>query len=260
MTELADLVPASGQREILFAGTRGGKSSYLDWELRTIQHYRPEAMQLLIDTKPRFRAECEPVGYYKRRSAAWRYKDWAKGPTVPNSCLVNLWSPHPFRGLWRRPGELAIMQSGETADWKRMLQLADRFCKAHIGDRERRIVVDECLDFYQRNSWGIDPKNDVFYRAARAGGERNIGLSMGAHRVHGLPPLIIDMTNIIVLFHLRNDDDMKYLNAHGIPGKTSPKGNYVFRRYEIQPGGVASEPFVGRCNYSDAYLKQLAAA
>jgi hypothetical protein len=152
------------------------------------------------------------------------------------------------------------MQSDEQEDWKRMLKLLDGFCKAKIKDRERRITVDEALDFYQRNTWGIDPKNDVFYRAARAGGERNIGLSMGAHRVHGLPPLIMDMANVIVLFHLRNDSDMKYLNEHGIPGRTSPKGDFVFRRFTIKPGGIASEPIVGRCKYSDKYLSQLAAA
>lgn len=257
---LSDLVPKPGSRELLFAGTRAGKSSYIDWEIRCIQHYRPEAMQLLVDTKPRFRAETEPVGYVGRRSAAWRYRDWAKGPTVPNSVRVNLWDKHPFRGLWRKPGELAIMQSDDQREWRRMLQLIEGFCKAKVKDRERRISVDEALDFYLRNTWGIDPRNDPFYRAARAGGERNIGLSMGAHRVHGLPPLIIDMANVIVLFHLRNDTDMRYLNEHGIPGKQSPKGDYVFRRYEIQPGGVAGEPFTGRCKYSDAYLNQLAAA
>jgi hypothetical protein len=217
-------------------------------------------MQVIVDTKPRFRAEQETIGYYGRRSAAWRYKDWAKGPTLPNSVVVNMKADHPFRGLWRRPGEVAILQSGDAADWRRMLQLLNGFCRAQIKDRERRIIVDEALDFYQRNTMGIDSRNDVFYRAARAGGERNIGLSLGAHRAHGLPPLIISMANVIVLFHLRHDGDMKYLNEHGIPGKASPKGNYVFRRYEIQPGGVAGQPLTGRCTYPDSYLKQLAVA
>jgi hypothetical protein len=171
---------------------------------------------------------------------------------------VDLDSPHPFRGLWKRPGEIAIMQSGESRDWVRMLTLLNAFTKAEIKGRERRIIVDEVLDFYDRNSFGIDRKNDVFYRAARAGGERNIGLSLGAHRVHGVPPLILSMTSIYALFHLRHDGDMRYLRVYGIQDAESPKGDYVFRRWTVQPGGLVSPPLDGRCTYPESYLAQLA--
>jgi hypothetical protein len=260
--ELADLIPGPGKREIVFGGTRAGKSSYMDWEARLVQKLRPSAMQILVDTKPRFRAEKESYGPANRyrRNAAYRYKSWAKGPVVPNSVVVDLWDRHPFRGLWRIPGEIAIMQSGDAADWRRMLQLLRMFAQKNIKDRERRVQVDEVMDFYGRNTWGIDPKNDVFYHLARAGGERNIGLSLGAQKVNGLPPLIIDMASVVVLFHLRNDaKDMRILNEHGIPGKESPRGDYVFQRYEIQPGGTASKPFTGKCVYPQSYLDQLAA-
>lgn len=113
--------------------------------------------------------------------------------------------------------------------------------------------------FYQRNTWGIDPKNDVFYRAARAGGERNIGIDLGAHRVHGLPPLILHMLSRITLFHLRTDSDMRYLQDVGIPEAESPAGNYVFRQYRIQPGGTVSEPITGKLELPESYLSQLAA-
>lgn len=216
-------------------------------------------MQILIDTKPRYRAETETFLYRMRRNAAYRYVDWQKGPVIPNSVVVNLWDEHPFRGLWRKPGEIAIMQSGDEEDWRRMLVLLNEFVKKQVKDRERRIQVDEVMDFYQRNTWGIDSKRDVFYRASRAGGERSIGLSLGAHRIQGIPQLVIDMASIVVLFHLRNDSDMRILNQHGIPGDKSPEGDYVFRRYEIQPGGKASEPITGRCDYPESYLSQLAA-
>jgi hypothetical protein len=152
------------------------------------------------------------------------------------------------------------MQSGETRDWLRMLQLLDAFAKRPLKDRERLVNVDEVMDFYGRNTWAIDSKRDVFYYLSRAGGERNIGLSLGAQKVKGIPPLVIDMASVVVLFHLRNDrEDMRILNSHGIPGQLSPTGDYVFRRYEIMPGGKASEPFEGICNYPQAYLDQLAA-
>jgi hypothetical protein len=234
----------------------------MEWETRHISETRPEAMQIIVDTKPRFRAETERMSFNPRgrRNAAYRYKSWAKGPVVPNSVVVDLDSAHPFRGLWRKPGEVAIMQSGESADWLRMLVLLNAFVKAEISGRERRIVVDEVLDFYTRQSMSIQQKNDVFYRASRAGGERNIGLSLGAHRVHGMPPLILSMASIYVLFHLRHDGDMRYLREYGIRDELSPDENFVFRRFEVQPGGRISDAFTGRCNYPQSYLDQLAAS
>lgn len=112
--------------------------------------------------------------------------------------------------------------------------------------------------FYSRNTWGIDPKNDVFYRAARAGGERNIGIDLGAHRVHGLPPLILNMLNRVTLFHLVSDADMKYLRESvGIKDAASPDGNYVFRQWTREPGGTVSQPFTGRLELPEDYLSQL---
>lgn len=262
MAHIAELVPDPGKREIVFGGTRAGKSGYMEWITRHISETRPEAMQIIVDSKPRFRAETERMWMNPRgrRNASYRYRSWAKGPVVPNSVVVDLYSDHPFKGLWRRPGEIAIMQSGEASDWTRMLVLLNAFVKAEIKGRERRIVADEVLDFYNRQSMSINQKNDVFYRASRAGGERNIGLSLGAHRVYGLPPLIMSMASVYVLFHLRHDADLRYLREYGVNEEKSPQENYVFRRYEVQPGGLVSPPFTGRCNYPQSYLDQLAAS
>jgi hypothetical protein len=116
--------------------------------MRHVQRTRPDAMQVLVDTKPRFRAQYEKArDPRKRRDAAHLYQAWAKGPVVPNSVVVDLWSDKPFLGTFREPGEIVILQSGEARDWKRILELLDGFTKANLHGRERRIIVDECLDF-----------------------------------------------------------------------------------------------------------------
>jgi hypothetical protein len=259
VTDFDDLVADPGERELVAGTSRAGKSSYQDWTLRYVQEHRPTAMQVLVDSKPRFRAETERVWETrKRRAAAYRYKSWAKGPVVPNSVLVDLYSPHPFRGLFQRPGEIAIMQSGEEADWRRMLVLLNAFTKAQIGHRERRITVDEVLDFYGRNTFGIMPKNDVFYRAARAGGEREIGIQLGAHRIKGIPPLIRTVLSRATLFTLTDDSDMHELRLCGIHDAESPKERFTFRQWKKLPGGLMSEPVFCRCEYPDSYLSQLA--
>jgi hypothetical protein len=236
----------------------------MDWEMREIQHSRPTCMQCLVDTKPRFRAEKirGPISFRNRRDAKKLYNHWAKGPVVPNSVVVPIWDDHPFRGLWNKnnPNEIAIMQGDSPEDWKRMLQLITAFAKAQIKDRERRVVFDEVLDFYGRNTFGIDGRNDPIYRLARAGGERSIGIELGAHRIHGLPPLVINMLSRVTLFHLSNDGDMRHLQANmGIKDVESPEGNFVFRQWFKEKGGAISEPFTGRVTYPQSYLDQLSA-
>jgi len=216
-------------------------------------------MQIIVDSKPRYRAETERGMFRKgRRSAAHRYEHWARGPTVPGSVVVDIWDEKPFADIWSRPGEIAIMQGDDTRDWRRMLYLLEAFCKAQIKGRERLVRVDETLDFYQRNTLGIDSKRDVFYRLARAGGERNIGIMLGAHRVFGIPPLILLQLTRVTLFHLASDGDMKYLHQIGVKDAESPEGDFVFRHWTKTPGGKLSEPFTGRVDYPQSYLDQLA--
>lgn len=259
---ISQLTPGPGERVATFGGTRAGKSAFMEWEMREVQNTRPQCMQILVDSKPRFRAESRrhPLLPKRRLSAEKLYKNWQSGPIVPNSVVMDLWTPKPFEGLWSKdnPGEIVVMQSGETSDWKRMLFLLNAFCRADIKGRERRIVVDEVLDFYGRNTWGIDSKNDVFLRAARAGAERGIGIELGAHRVHGLPPLVLNMLSRVNLFHLRDDSDMVHLRRSvGIKDAESPEGQYVFRQWTVQPGGTLSPPFTGRATYPESYLAQL---
>lgn len=266
MTELKDLVQEPGERHILYGGTRTGKSSMMDWSIRCIQRWRPSAMILIADTKPRFRAEnvMNPRFPSKRKNAAKEgiYSAWTAGPTLPNSVRVELDSPHPFRNLWdqeKHPAEVAIMQSDDPQMWKVMNELMHEFVSKQFAGRERLIVVDEGLDFYQRNTLGIDARKDIILRTARAGGERNIGLMLGAHRPHGIPPLLNTLSSRVTLFHLRYKHDMKYLWEMGVQDEDSPDGDYIFKQFKIQPGGSVSPAVTARFRYPESYLAQLSA-
>ena len=223
-------------------------------------------MILVADTKPRFRAESlvNPRFPKERVDAAKKhtYDTWTAGPVMPNSVRVELDSSHPFKGLWDREKngcEIAVMQSDDPARWRQMNALMHEFVSAQIKGRERLIVVDEGLDFYQRNTLGIDAKKDVVLRSARAGGERNIGILFGAHRPHGIPPLLNTLSSRVTLFHLRYKADMKYLWEMGIREDESPDGNYIFHQYQVEPGGSVSEPVKCRMKYPESYLKELSA-
>lgn len=260
--DFTDLVQGPGERHIVYGGTRAGKSSFMDWSIRHIQSTRPDAMILIADTKPRFRAEqiAYGPGNRLRKDAAKLYESWAKGPMLPNSVVLDFDSPHPFRGLWnskKHPGEVVIMQSDDPDKWRQMIDLMGHFT-AKKTSRERLLVIDEGLDFYQRNSLGIDPRNDVILRAARAGGERNIGLMFGAHRPHGIPPLLNMLSSRVSLYYIRYARDMRYLWEMGIPeDEFPPDGDYIFKQYTVKPGGVVSEPAKVRLALPESYLAQL---
>lgn len=255
-----DLCAQPAERHYVIGDTRTGKSCHVDHEMRAIQRLRPDCMNLLVDSKPRFRAETErmPLNPKGRTSCAWRYRHWQKGPVVPGSVLVDLHSDHPFRGLWSRPGEIAILQSGDGAEWRRMLDLLMGFVKAQIGERERHITADEVLDFYGRSTFSIKGNADVFYLAARAGGERNIGMTLGSQYVFGLPPLVRKMWSRISLYHLGSEKEIVHLRALGIPVDQSPKGNYIFNQWTKEPGGTVSPMFTGTLDYPESYLNELA--
>lgn len=257
---LSDLTPEVGERTVTAGGSRAGKSAHLEWTMRTVANERPTSMNILVDTKPRYRAETmpHPLSPRHRVSAARLYKNWAAGPVVPHSVRMNIWDDKPFAGLFNDPGEIVIMQGDTLADWKRMLLLLDHFVKVQQKDRERNLWVDEALDFYQRNSWGINAKNDVFYRAARAGGERGIGTHLGLHRFKGVPQLILNQITRATLFHLVSNSDMAYLRESlGIEDAKSPDGNYIFRQWTREPGGTVSEPITGTLILPETYLRQL---
>lgn len=266
MEDIDGFIQEPGERHLVYGGTRTGKSSFMDWTIRHIQKTRPSCMILVADTKPRFRAESiiNPRFSAARKNAEQEgiYSSWTAGPIIPNSVRVELSSPHPFRGLWNmkdHPAEVAVMQSDSLADWRTMNALMHEFVSRQVVNRERLVVVDEGLDFYQRNTLGIDAKRDVILRTARAGGERNIGLLLGAHRPHGIPPLLNTLSSRVTLFHLRYDNDMKYLRDMGIKDEISPEGNFVFNHYVIEPGGAVSSPVMARMRYPAWYLKQLSA-
>ena len=263
---ISQIVPQPGERVGTFGGSRSGKSSLLEWESREIQHSRPHCAQLLLDSKPRFRAETirHPWFNKQRRSAAKLYQSWSKGPVVPNSVHVDIWDEHPFRGLWPkdgdRHGEIAILQGESREEHKRMLALAMAFVRVQWKERERRIVFDETLDFYNRQGQCIDNNNDVLYLAARAGGERGIGSEFGAHRLYGIPHLILMQLSRVNLFHLVSDRDMAHLQTTvGVKDAESPSGDFVFRQWTKRPGGTLSEPLTVRATYPQSYLDQLSA-
>lgn len=186
MTTFDDIAPGKGQRALIIGGTRSGKSTLLDHFIRHTVKRRPSSQIVLLDTKPRFRAEIERYGPGNRmvRDAEKHYADWEPGPTIPGSYRIDHNSEAPLQRLWRPDDKcrVAVLQTEEEMERARLLDVANAWYKARSPKSDRVLAVDELLDFYHRNSLCISPRADVPLKVSRAGGERGFGALYGAQR------------------------------------------------------------------------------
>jgi len=258
-----EITPGKGQRVIVIGSSRSGKSVLADHIHFNIVKQRPGSEILLFDTKPRYRAELERLGPGGRfvRDADRYYKDWEKGPTIPGSYRHDLVSDD-FSVYWRKkdPCRTVILQSDNEADRMRMLELADEqwFQKQRRG-ADRVLRINEMLDLYYGNGVCISSRHNVPLKVNRAGGERGFTGIYESQRVRGFPLQLVEEATDILLFHIKFDDDMKFLWQNGVPRTTTPPEDipYVFKWITTTPGGKAVDHGQFRLTAEEWYLEQL---
>lgn len=256
---LRDIAPAKGKRVLVLGGSRSGKSVAIDMLLRCVIMLRPKVEVLLLDTKPRFRAEIEKVGPYVR-SAEHNYTDWEKGPVVPGSYRMDIHADNPLKGYWKPndPCRVVIAQTEEETERPLLLKIGTKWFNIQKRGADRLLVVDELLDFYHSNAVSIDPRNNVPLKVNRAGGERGFSGLYGAQRPKGLSLQLVEEMTLLLLFHLKYEDDMRYLYQMGLPRSvTQPDEDYVFKLVKFNPGGRAEYLGEFRLKLYDWYLRQL---
>ena len=259
---LDDIAPGKAQRGLIIGGSRSGKSTLVDMLIRHAVITRPSIRALVLDSKPRFRAEIQRNGKLVR-DAEKNYRDWAKGPVIPGSYRFDIDAePVSFKPYWKDddPCRVVLAQTDDEIKRPRLLHIANEFYQAKWRDADRLLVVDELLDFYHGNAVSISPRENAPVKVNRAGGERGIGGLYGAQRPKGIHPQIVEELSILYLFHIRFQKDMNYLYEHGIPTDiVPPEENYVFEVVKIQPGGKAERVGKFRLALEQWYTSQLSA-
>jgi hypothetical protein len=265
------ITPKKGERALILGGSRSGKSVLLDHLRENIVIQRPSVQQLMLDSKPRFRAELERFGPGGKliKDADKHYKDWEKGPIVPGSYRLDITSGD-LKPFWNKkdPCRCVIIQTDDSAQRGRLLEISNTWFEKRSRYADRVLVVDELLDFYHGNGVCIS-RHNVPLKVNRAGGERGFSGIYGAQRPKGIPIQITEELSWLYLFHLRFESDMKYLYENGVPTNITPPTDlcendpcscgmrYVFRVIKINPGGNASDHGLYRLTPSPAYLSQL---
>jgi hypothetical protein len=214
-------------------GSGSGKSTAIEVIQNKVLEDYPRAPLLLLDTKPRFRAEWELNG----APAAHRYKKWDRGSTIPGSVVLDFRERDFGMPLAKDLGyRIWILQDDREAARPLMLHAVERFYEGATGSRNPRLlVVDETLDFFMRNGYPVKGTNsDSLLRVARAGRERGILAIFASQRAVGIPPQLLVEATKVLLFRLDKESDIKALIENGgMPeGVHSPERDRVFYLYD----------------------------
>lgn len=215
----------------LFVGMTGSGKSEL--KMRLVNHWvatRAKPRVLILDSKPRFRAEWELNGL----SAAKRYKKWQRGPVVPNSFALDFKHGGSIRAqlkqVWQLHGNIAIAQTASQHELPLLREAAHWFYH-DANDRYSQLLdVDELADFF--GTTGYAATGDDLLKVVRSGREMNVSFAGAAQRPKGLPHSFLTEVSDLYLFHIASLKDMVHLEDMGLPGDaTPPEQDHVFYLY-----------------------------
>lgn len=212
------------ERGLLIGGTGTGKS-WLAEALLVDFHRRYLARGgrvLILDSKPRFRAEYEASGV----KASRRYRKWDHGPAVPGSVVVS--DPDDLAMAWTTGATVVVAQARTGENVPMLADCAQAFFESSRASKPTLLLVDETMDFYRGNGSAIGGSNALL-RAARAGRERGLAALYCTQRTKGIPPQLLEELTKLYLFRIDYDDDTKRLREMGAPrGITPPSEKRVF--------------------------------
>lgn len=199
-------------------GVGSGKSTLMDilgadWVTRYRRHH---ARRLILDSKPRYRAQYHVRGMSARR----RYSKWAHGNPVAGSILIE--DPEDLELAFNTEisqgvkANTVIIQGESSADIPRLIKAAGLFLRSSRANRPQLLQVDETLDFFHSNG-ATRGGDDAIIRAARAGRERGTAALYGAQRTKGVPPTLMEEMERLYAFRIDFKSDAKQLQAMGAP-------------------------------------------
>lgn len=205
-------------RAYLVGMTDSGKSTLMQVLMENYQKaYSTKTLPvrtLIVDTKPRFKAEYELNGLKTSETGRYRRWDIEGSGVIPGSYVL------PRRAsikgeldqVWALGGVTAIVQSEEKTQWPELIEYVKAFYEKYGARYPRLIVVDELADFFERRVL-----TDIFQRVARNGRERDCCLIAGSQRPRKVPVETMTEMLRLYLFELDFIDDMKHIVEFGIP-------------------------------------------
>lgn len=199
-------------RGICCGATRTGKSTLAEQLCWQFLADHPKAQCLILDSKPRFRAEYEVNGF----RASWRYRKWGYGAALPGSYVLPLQNPKAeLAQVWRLKGRIAIAQVEHLHQLDLLRWAAEEFYESGNGKREKLLYVDEAADYF--GSSGSFRPGDGILRIVRSGGERNVAFLASTQRPRGVPKSLLTELTMLYMFRLDYSKDVDHLTEMSLP-------------------------------------------
>ena len=227
MTDIRLHVTKRGaDRATLVGATGTGKSTLAEYLLRGFREDYPHSRIMVLDTKPRWRAEWLPDGTRADR----RYKRMAEGDTIAGSMALDHWDDWSL--VWDRdvnPTQTVIVQRIGTrrhpvtqrGNIAFAVACAERFFHTQDAKRPSLIYFDEGMDFFHQSA-AARGGSDIVQRCYRAGREMGLVPVLGAQRPIGINIQTLTELNYCALFDLDYRKDVRRLWEMGWPQHVPP--------------------------------------
>lgn len=176
-------------------------------------------MTLILDSKPRFRAERELYGLFT--AASRRYAKWGYGSgIIPGSVVCDGKMPwkYEFSQAFKTNGvHTIIVQTEHESERPRLAEAARAFYEGYGAKKPRLVIVDEVADFYESGR----AVASIIQQIARAGRERDVALIAGSQRPRKVPKELMTEMSRLYLFELQwvrgANSDLRHIMEFGLP-------------------------------------------
>lgn len=209
---------AAGSKDFAFNNTILGRFHY---------NYKDSKI-LIVDSKPRFRAQYKTNGLSDKKT----YASWSHGAYIPTSIRCDLTIEDLDLALAR--SNIVICQSDDIDnEYVAVANLINHFRNNANTSESRLVFIDEIMDFYTSNGTPKSGTGNMLIRCARAGAERNISTVIATQRLKGIPPQFFELCTRIYLFRLDYTPDYKRLQEAGAPKEfLPPLYNHEFKLWD----------------------------
>ena len=210
------------ERGFLLGGTGSGKTTLEELLIADFSNRYESSRILILDSKPRFRAEFFVNGLPAKRA----FKYWKPSNTIPGSVLIR--ESSQLEDAWRLGARIVVAQCERQAERYRLVEAADRFYNSARHSRPQLLCVDETADFFHMNGAPIGG-SDALVRIARSGRERGTAALYCSQRAKSIPSSIVEELTQLYLFSLDGRADLKRCIEMGAPEWIEPpEENFEF--------------------------------
>lgn len=221
---IQDIALNAGERGIILGMTRTGKSTLAEQLIEVWRQKYDRSRTILLDSKPRFRAQWELDG--RPTSMSRRYAKWDWGEVIPGSVVIPLVNPRQELKLaWSLKYTCVIAQINRRSDIYRLDMTLQAAYEDRAKGRPLFFYADELNNFFRPGTGG-HKASDGIIMALTSGGERSVAFLGAAQRPRHISVEAMESMTKLYWFYTSFKDDNKHLMDMGVPPTAKPPNHY----------------------------------